>query len=245
MTQPKILTLDIETSPALVWTFSLFKPIIGIDQIEEPTRMICFTAAWETGPVMFHSEWTDGIGPMRDALYDLLSEADIVQHWNGTSFDEPHIRRELLEGGYQPLPPFKTVDLMLWVRKNTRFMSNKLDWVSRRLLADKKKQHEGFTLWLKVLSGDVGARKRMELYAKKDTALTRRLGKSLRPYISNFPHAGLWTGEETSCRCGSTSLEKRGTYKTGVSEFQRYRCRKCGAWTRGIKRIGHVTTRGV
>lgn len=247
MTQgPKVLTIDLETSPALVWTWSLWKPVIGIEQVEEPTRMICFTAAWETGKVMFHSEWTDGTENMLDALYALLSEADVVQHWNGTSFDEPHIRRELLEAGYPPLPPFKTVDLMQWVKRNTRFLSNKLDWVAQRLLADRKKKHEGFTLWLKVLRGDPVAQKRMEVYAKQDTALTRRLGQKLRPYIASFPHAGLYTiTDDVICRCGSDNLERRGAYYAKTFTYQRYRCRDCGAWNRGRKNVGAATTVGV
>jgi hypothetical protein len=58
---PRILTLDIETSPMIVWTFSLFKPFISFEQIIEHTRVICWAASGTAKTrVIFRSEYHHG-----------------------------------------------------------------------------------------------------------------------------------------------------------------------------------------
>ena len=42
----RLLFFDLETSPNLVYTWGLFNQNIGINQIVEPTRVLCFGAQW-------------------------------------------------------------------------------------------------------------------------------------------------------------------------------------------------------
>src|SRR5947207_2672032 len=113
----RILALDIETKPATVYTWSLYQPIIGIEQIIDPGGLLCFSSKWVGDrKITFRSEWYDqltstaGRQGMAEKLWDQLDEADAVLHWNGESFDVPHVQREFMELGLKPPSPFKQID---------------------------------------------------------------------------------------------------------------------------------------
>ena len=103
------LTIDIETRPNLAHVWGLWDQNVGINQLIEPVEMICFAAKWyHQKSVEFYSVHHDGIDVMRAQAYRLLNEADVIIHYNGRSFDIPHLNRELILGGYQlalTLPP--------------------------------------------------------------------------------------------------------------------------------------------
>lgn len=239
----RVLALDIETAPAIVATFSLFKPIIGHGQIIEPGRILCFSAQWEDEKVTrFHSE-RDGYGVMLDHLHTLLDQADVVVTYNGKKFDIPWITGELIIAGYTPPSPYKQVDLYQVIRSNARLLSNKLDYVAKRLLDERKVSHQGFQLWLDCMAGDDKAWKTMEKYAKKDTALLIPLYRKLRPWIKVGPNAALYNGTNGCPRCGHEKLLKRGFQPTANCFYQRFQCKSCGAWSRGSTPVARTASR--
>ena len=57
----KILYLDIETAPNLVFTWGLFNQNIGLNQIVKPGYTLCFAAQWEgKKEIVFSSVHGDG-----------------------------------------------------------------------------------------------------------------------------------------------------------------------------------------
>ena len=78
---------------------------------------------------------------------------------------------EFMAEGMGKPSPFAQVDLMLEVKRNARFLSNKLDYVSGRILDDHKVTHSGFQLWLDCLAGDTKAWATMKRYNRKDVTL--------------------------------------------------------------------------
>lgn len=241
----KILLYDLETRPALVRTFSLFKPVIGHGQIIEDARVMCWSAMWLGGKkVMFQSEHHSSRKEMLEELHALMDEADVVVGYNSKRFDTPWIMGEFISEGMSPPSPFKEIDLFQVIRSNTRFISKKLDFVASKLLGDRKVEHQGFDLWLKCIDGDEKAWTKMRTYAKKDTALLEPLYLALRPYIKNHPNVPLHNLQSTGCtRCGGVNLQRRGYHHTGASTFQRYRCNDCGAWGHYAMRLGTSDTR--
>lgn len=248
MTNPRILFLDIETAPALVYTFSLFKPIIGIDQIVEPSRIICWSAKWYgQNKVMFDSEHKSGRTAMLEGIHALMDEADIIVGYNSNSFDIPWLEGEFVGEGMGRPSPSSYVDLYRVSKKHMKLISGKLDYLSLTLLGERKVTHEGFTLWKKCIGPDGEDKDKawrvMEKYAKRDTALLEPLYDVLRPYISGI-NVALLTGEEFACpTCGSTHLQKRGFKATGAGVFQQYECQSCGAWPRDSKRVATTQLR--
>jgi hypothetical protein len=46
----KVVAFDIETAPAVAFSFTGFKANIGIEQIIEHPRMIAFSYQWDSSP---------------------------------------------------------------------------------------------------------------------------------------------------------------------------------------------------
>lgn len=241
----KTLILDIENSPSLAHVWRLFRVNVSLNQLMETGGVICFAAKWlDEEEVMFVSDYEVRHIDMIETAHGLLDEADVVVHYNGSKHDIPHLNREFLQAGLGPPAPFQEIDLLKVVKKKFNFTSNKMDHVTSELGIGEKVAHEGHLLWVKCLEGDPEAWERMEEYNRQDVLLTEELYKRVLPWIENHPHKGLYLDEEAVCpNCGGSELEKRGFSYTGVSKFQRFRCKGCGRWSRGGKRVGAVERR--
>lgn len=241
---PRILSLDIETSPVVAHAWGLFKQNIGINQIIERPRTMCFTAKFmDQKRARFYSEFHHGQQQMLEKAHDLLDEADVVMHYNGDRFDIPRLNTEFVLAGLTPPAPYKSIDLLKVMRSNFAFPSNKLAYISEQLGLDGKVKHEGHGLWIACMAGDPKAWAKMKKYNIRDVTLLEDLYEKVRPWISGHPHHGLYSGEPDVCpNCGSHDLARRGYALTAMGKFQRYVCVPCGTWSRGNSRLAGVTT---
>lgn len=249
MSGPKILTLDIETSPALAYVWRLWKENIPLQRLVETGEVICFAAKWyDEDDVVFRSTYHDGKSAMVQAAHDLLDEADFVVTYNGKKFDIPHLNREILLDGFTPPAPYSQIDLYQVVKKTFMFTSNKLDHVSEQLKIGNKVEHAGFQLWVDCMANDNDAWSQMKEYNMHDVVLTEQLYTKLRPWISGHPHFSLYAEgtSRLSCpSCGSENLQSRGKARTAMSTYNRYQCQDCGKWTRGNSREQAVITTSI
>lgn len=232
----KTLLLDVECTPNLATVWGIWQQNIAINQLHETSRVMCFSAKWVNGKeVRFESEYEQSHIDMVEKLHGLLSEADAVVHYNGNKFDMPVINREFLRYSYSPPAPYKNIDLLEVVKRQFRFVSNKLDHVVQELGIGGKVETGGHELWLKCMDGDPNAWKTMEEYNKHDVILLEALYYRLLPWIHNHPNPTLYTkNEDIVCpTCGSVHLQKRGTAHGKSFKYQRYQCMNCGAWSRG------------
>lgn len=228
----KVLVLDIETAPATAYVWGLRDQNIAPGQVISQPRVLCFAAKWEhERTVQFYSE-RQGRTAMVEAAWRLLDEADVVVTYNGPRFDIPHLQREMVELGYGPPSGWTNVDLLAVVRRQFRFLSNKLGAVVDVLDLGAKDDSGGFDTWRGVLAGDDKAWKRMERYNRQDAVITSELLAYVRPWV-NLPHAGLFTGDMKACAdCGSSSLTPDGISRTTVNAWLRLLCQDCGAHLR-------------
>jgi DNA polymerase elongation subunit (family B) len=251
----KILTIDIETKPNVAHTWGLWKQDIGLAQLRQSGAVISFASKWHgKRTVEFYSDFHTGHDDMIHRAHALLSEADAVVHYNGNSFDMPWLRTEFVERGLLPPAPHKDIDLMRVVKKQFRFPSNKLAYVTKTLGLSGKMSHQGHQMWVDIMEGDevtqTKAWNAMRRYNKQDVRTTEELFDYLRPWITGLPNPALYAEDGTpeSCGCGNTDLQKRGFAYTGVSKYQRYQCAGdggCGRWLRDGKRLAGVEKRGV
>lgn len=243
---PKVLIIDIETTPNLVYTWGLWNQNIAINQIVDSTRVMCFAAKWhDKKKVEFYSEENMEHADMIMEAWRLLNEADIVVSYNGISFDMKHLHREFIEYGLTPPAPYKNVDLLRTVKAQFKFPSNKLDYVGNILGLGEKVKHSGQSLWNDAMNGDKKAWKLMEKYNKQDVILTQALFDYLGAWIKNLPHRSLWTGEYGCYACGSENLTHKGWHQTPSNVYVRLHCEDCGAWNRGITGQRRTTTRQI
>lgn len=176
--------LDIETKPIKAYVWGLWDQNIYIDQIIEPTEMLCFGARWlGQKKVIFKSVHHDGKKAMLEELHKLMDQADVLVGWNSAAFDHKHINREFLENGLQPPSPVKDLDLMSITKANFAFPSNKLDYVAQRLGVGAKVKHSGFQLWLDCMAGDDKAWREMKKYQIQDVNLLIDLYYELLPWF--------------------------------------------------------------
>jgi DNA polymerase elongation subunit (family B) len=226
----KILTLDIETSPAVVYAWGLYDQRISTKQVLSPSEVLCFAAKWKNhSRTMFHSEWDNGFDEMIEAAWNLLDEADVVVTYNGPSFDNKVLQRAFLMAGYSPPRPWVNVDLLKVMRKNFKFLSNKLGYVVHELGLDDKLDTGGMELWTRVMAGEPTAQKEMATYNRQDVVITEQLFEFLGPWIDG-PHAGLFTASINNCwSCGSERLSPSGISRTKANAHLMLTCAECGA----------------
>jgi hypothetical protein len=245
---PKILIIDIETSPNLAHVWSLWNVNVGLNQLLESGEVICFAAKWYGAKkTMFFSTYHDGKEQMVQAAHDLLSEADIVVHYNGKRFDIPHLNREFLEAGLEPPAPYAQVDLYQTAKSKFRFPSNKLDYIAQTLDIGAKTSHAGHTLWLDCLNDKPKAWKTMKEYNVHDVVLTETLYSRLLPWIHPHPNVAIYSDvlEDTCPNCGGTELRQQGKAYTALGIYQRFKCADCGKWSRGKHKLGGADVRSI
>lgn len=234
----KILLIDIETKPALAYIWDLRTEYVSPDKIVTPGMTMCWSAKWfGEKEILFDSEWDSGNKEMVKSIYALLNQADAVVHYNGNKFDQPTLNREFLELGLPPPSPSRQIDLYPVVKRRFKFLSNKLDYVCKRLGLGGKVKHKGMELWTDCMAGDKSAQATMKKYNKGDVALLEKLYVKLLPWIPNHPNHGLYSdAERPICtHCGSDKLQRRGIARTTTQVYARFQCQGCGAWLRSAK----------
>jgi len=250
--------LDIESAPALVYVWDLRTRYVTPEKIVRPRHMLCFAGKWVgEDDIFFFSEWDDGTEAMLRQIWDLLDQADAVLHYNGKRFDIPHINTEFAQAGLPPPSPYAQIDLYKAVRRQFSFMSSSLKSVSQALGTAHKLEHEGFSLWTKVMDGDTRAQRKMEEYNCGDVFANEDLYRRILPWIPAHPSYAVIDGGRGSAahggedgdlrcpQCGGTSVERSGCAYTALSAYPRYICPDCQTWLRGTHRLAGADLRAV
>jgi len=233
MSDMKILTIDIETAPNLVYVWGLWNQNVSIESIVEPTYMLSWAAKWHGKKKIYYRDCF--AKDFLTKIYDMIEEADAIITWNGISFDMKHLNREFVTAGMGPPFIAKDIDLLRTVRTQFKFPSNKLDYCAKVLL-DEQKDDVEYRLWLDCMNGVKAAWNKMRKYNKRDVELTERMYDRLLPWIKNHPNHGLYVKDQENpiCRaCGSSNLWQKGWQATNVRGYLRYKCTDCGWNGRG------------
>lgn len=244
----KVLHLDIETAPNLAYVWGLFKETVNIDRLISSGYTLCWAAKWEhSEDIVFRSLFMHSMEDMLRELHALLSEADVVVHYNGKKFDMPTINREFVKHGFRPPSPYEQIDLYHVVRRQFRFASNKMDFVCRELGLQTKVNHKGMQLWkdcMAALDYDWGDNIPLELweswaqmqeYNEGDVVMLGQLYERLQPWIPHHPNRALYMDPKTdpTCpSCTSTDVRFKGYKYTRTMKYKQYQCNDCGSWSR-------------
>jgi len=234
----KLLFLDIETKATIITSWSLWNVNASLNQIIKRGTVICWAAKWkDSNDIIFDSEWTSSHKRMIKHMWNLLDEADAVCHYNGQAFDMKELNRQFLLEGLPPPSPYKQIDLHRAVKRNFRFISNKLDNVSQELGIGSKLKHAGMDLWNDVNKKDPDARQIMQRYNEQDTLLLEKLFYKLESWLGGYINHNEYSDVVVCPTCGSSHIHKRGFKKTNTQTYQQFRCMDCGSWSRSNKSI--------
>lgn len=240
-----ILSIDIETAPNTVHAWGLFKQNIGINQIIDTGRVMCFSARWlgSKRKPLFRSEFHHGHKDTILAAHMLLDEADVVLSYNGERFDLPTLNREFVKYRIPPPAPYHSIDLLKVARRHFRFASNKMDHLAKELGLTRKVSNRGHELWIDCMNGKRKAWAEMREYNMGDIQTLEELYYVLLPWINAHPNAALYRAavERPTCpNCGGANVQSRGFQTTKTQRYVRFHCQDCGTWSRSRFRTGET-----
>lgn len=233
----KILTLDIERLEGLYKCWGPGKQYVSAASEVEAPRTCCVAGKWYGQKTsLFSAEWQTGKEDWLRDVWTWMDQADVLMTFNGKLFDEPILKWDFEERGWEYPAPFHHIDLYQALR-GVRPASKKLAYVTERLeLTRKMRTSAG--LWERVRNGDRRAQAEMRKYNIIDVEVTEELFDHRKQYIK-LPNFALMqgVGQDDGMHCPQcvTFLATKGVdyvhdgyHATGISVFQRIRCLHCG-----------------
>lgn len=243
---PRVLLLDIETSPIISYTWGLFEQNVGLEQIKEDWYVLSWAAKWQGESKVMYKDISLFSPLSRDkyilkGIWELLNEADIIVTQNGKRFDVKKLNARFLLAGMKPPSPYRHIDTLQLAKKNFAMTSNKLAYMSDRLCPKKaKSEHKefpGFTLWKECLAGNKRAWAEMKKYNIQDVIALEAVYEALAPWGTGIKLDTYNDGPKQTCSCGGTKFQRRGFDFTQLGKFQRLQCQGCGAWSRDSENL--------
>lgn|SRR5574344_163361 len=238
----KILIFDVETAPMRAYVWGRWKQNVSLEATISEWFMLCWSAKWLYSGEIISDCVTPSEALAEDDkrivshLWKLIDEADIVVAYNGKRADIPWMNTRFVVNGLTPPSPYFIVDPCEVAKKNFGFSSNKLDALAGYFNIEHKMETD-FSLWDKAVRGDQKSLSYMSTYCGKDVKILEEVYLILRPYIKNHPNIGNYCSNtvEVCSSCGSIKLEpiKNKYYYTTVGKYRLYRCKDCGAISRG------------
>jgi DNA polymerase III epsilon subunit-like protein len=237
---PKVLLLDVESLPNIMYGFDLWngsKPSMLIKE----RAIVTFAYKWvgekSVHVVTTHDFQKGKYDPYNDKgivefIGKLITDADYVVGHYSDKFDMRLIRARTLINNLPPLPPVATIDTYKLAKKYFYLNANRLDYLGK-LLGLGGKIGTSWTLWQDCAEGCTKALKKMAIYNKRDVDLLEKVLNKLKPYVQSPLNHGLFdsSGYAVCPHCGSKELQKRGTIVSRLAKRQRVHCQKCGSWS--------------
>lgn len=243
MSKPKILIVDIETSPIEAYVWGLWDNNVALNQIVKDWRIISWAAKWLDDKKVMQYDLSGGLDEkdILCKLWWLLNDADIVIGQNSKQFDVKKINARFIQHKMKPPSSFQQIDTKLLAKKHFEFTSNSLEYMSDKLCKKykklKHKKFPGMELWTECLKGNQKAWKAMAEYNIFDVLATEELYKKLAPWGTGINFNVYYGDEDARCTCGSTEFHKNGYAYSSTGKFQRFYCKKCGSELRSRQNL--------
>ena len=249
--EPKVLLLDIETSPILAHIWSMWQEVRNIDQIIDDWYILSCGYKWlgdtEAPTVLSLRQYrgyrpgVENDKPLLADVHSVLNKADFVITHNGDSFDIKKMNTRFMMNGMLPTTPYRSIDTLKMAKRSFSFTSNKLDYLARVLLGKRKVKNDGLPLWQGVLRGEPAAWDLMEEYNAGDVNLLEEVYLKLRAWDHMHPSIGLNTSADNMhCTvCNSDNVAPTGANVTvgNAGLYNGYECLDCGHQMRGKTNI--------
>lgn len=237
---PRIICFDIENTPMLVYTFSLWGDNLNPSNVMQESFMLCWSAKELNSSFVESDAITSEEAKNQDderitrSLWDYLNGAHILIGHNIKDFDIKVMNTKFLLYGLPPISSFQIIDTLKIAREKFAFASNKLDFINKALGIKQKLENSGMKLWIGCMDGKKESLIEMLEYCKVDTSAVEELYYQFRPYITGHPNLGLFDDKLNSvcANCGSEDIEDNGFYFTSSGKYQSIRCKCCGALSR-------------
>lgn len=236
--KPKILSFDLEVSPALGW---FYPPTYETNILKLVDRQYLMSFAYQwVGENKISSLCLndyDGDTLRNDAalvkeLHKVMSEADILLGQNSDNFDVKMANYFFIKNGLEPIPPTKYIDTKKIAKRYFRFVNNKLDNLGEELGVGGKTKITQADIWHDCfVLNDRKAWKLMKKYNENDVRVTTEIYLKMRGFMRNHPNLARISGEFDACpACGGYNYRVRAYRYTAVSRYHQYSCNDCNTY---------------
>lgn len=238
--KPRILIFDIETTPILAYTWSLYPKAIPHNHLVRDFSILTWSAKWLGHDDMLNDHTLQYGDPLDDFevvqnLCRLLDMADIVVAHNGDGFDLKKLNARRKIHGLPKYSPVRSVDTLKVARREYGFTSNRLDYIGEILVGDRKVKHSGLSLWLRCMDGDADAFREMIEYNDQDVRLLEAVYLDVRGDDRGHPNVSLYTkSDDIVCTaCGSDNMDPTDQFSyTASQKYRLWKCDDCGHYSR-------------
>lgn len=235
----KILVLDIETSPLLIYAWGIFKPRPTHNDIYQDWHLLSWAAKWLLDDQMYSDVLTSEEAKAHNdarickSVWEKVDEADIIIAHNLDRFDGPKLNARFLLNGLKPPSPYRSLDTLKAARGAFAHTSNRLDYLEK-LLGGEGKLENPKGLWKDCFQGVPEALLQMEKYNCEDVYLLEDVYLFIRPWIKSHPNVGVYMfANESRCAiCGGDSLHEESVHTTNAGMYRVFRCNDCGGLSR-------------
>lgn len=231
---PKVLTLDIETSYNIVRSFQVgSKVFLPHDSIIEERKIITVAYKWLGSDEIVTLEWDKNQDDKElvKLLIEEMNKADEIVGHNCDKYDIPFIISRALYHRIPALAKYKSFDTYKVSKKTFNLNSYKLDYIANFLGFGRKIQHRGMELWDDIILRKCPkAMEEMLEYNIHDVELTEKVYLTLKEYSeASIHHAVLEGKDKHVCpTCGSEESQLLKTFVTKLGTKSRLMGCKCG-----------------
>jgi DNA polymerase elongation subunit (family B) len=231
----KIVFFDIETTPNVVYSWRIgFNLNLTHDNIVDERKIICISYKYAGDPYVYRLEWDNKQcdKKMIGKFIKVLKEVDVAVGHNGDKFDIKWLKTRAIILNLEPLNKIITIDTLKIARNTFNFNCNRLDYLGKLLVNDKKKDTGGYSLWTSVMDGDKKSLEKMGLYCDQDVVLLEKVFNRLIPHVNTLPvHLGVVLGHKTiACdRCGGKTHANRQYRNKNGTDMKVITCQSCGS----------------
>lgn len=232
--KPKILFMDIETSPNLVYVWGCGQNLtVSSNQIVEERKIICISYAWEHEKKINTLAWDihrQDDRPLLCKFSSILNKADIVIGHNSDQFDIKWIRGRLLYHNLTPATLITSIDTLKLAKKAFNLNSFSLNYLSQYLNLGSKNSIQ-FSDWVDIIRyKKKSALQKMVRYCEQDVRLLKKVFKKIKPYVTLPVHLYRFDSHVSPVcvSCGSSAIIGNGIRLTKIYAYKRLRCNNCG-----------------
>lgn len=226
------LIFDIEVSPNIGFFWQTGNKIsIGYDSIIEERKIICICYKWEGKKTVYSLRWDKNKcdKKMIKEFIKVADSADELLGHNGDNFDIKWVRTRAVMHGLNFSTNIVSIDTLKEARKSFRFNSNRLDYIGKVLVGDKKISTD-YAMWKDiVLTNDQTQLNKMVKYCKQDVVLLEKVFTKIKPFIK--PKSSIALEKRECPECGSDRFTSHGIRRTAAGTvYYRGNCTDCGKY---------------
>lgn len=235
--KPKIVTFDLEVSPALGY---FYPPTWETSILKIKNRQKLMSFSWQivgekrVRSLCLYDMETYKKDPHDDKLlamelHKVMSDADILLGQNSDNFDIKMANYFFIMNGLEPIPPTKSIDTKKIAKRYFRFANNTLDNIGEELGVGGKTKVKHSDIWQECfLQGDKKSWKLMNEYCENDVRITTEIYLKMRGFMHSHPSLSRISGDWDSCpRCGSYNFRVKAYRTTNTSRYHQYQCNEC------------------